>query len=256
VIALTGLSTRPITTTDALKLVGVLAFLVDHTGFFFDPGDPWWRLVGRIASPIFFFLVGFAHTRRVPWTWPVLGVLLTLSMAAVSGVWTLNILLNFALLRAVVLPLVERHVLPRPWAVAALAGLCLALISPTDNLLEYGTEGWLWALFGLSHRVSRDGGGQTAATSSALGILAAGTYILHEARDYAFDGIQAAILVVLVVALLITFLRFRRSDLPWQPGAPLAGIMRFCGRHSLEIYAFSLFAMELLAYAIARGWWR
>ncbi len=247
---------RPITSTDVLKAVGVLAFLIDHTGFFFDPGDPWWRLAGRVAAPIFFFLVGFSATRRVPLTWLVFGVLLTSSHAVVLGATTLNILLNFALLRAIVLPFTERHVLPRPWAVAAAAGFCLALLTPTDNLIEYGTEGWLWAFFGLGQRVALDDRlGRTAAASGALGILAASAYWLREVRDYAFDGLQAAILAVLVVLLLMTLLRFRRTDLPRQPPEPFAAVLRFCGRHSLEIYACSLFGMEFLAYAIARGWW-
>lgn len=249
-------SPRQVTTTDALKLIGVLAFLVDHVGFFFDPSDPWWRLVGRIAAPIFFFLVGFAHARRVPWTWPVFGVLLTLSLAAVSGTWTLNILLNFALLRTVVLPLVERHVMPRPWAVAALGGLCLALLPSTDTILEYGTEGWLWAFFGLGHRLALERGGRNVAMASALGVLASGAYLLRETWDYRFDAVQSALLAIIVASLFTAFLRFRRTGLPWQPAEPLAAIFRFCGNHSLEIYAFSLFAMELLAYALAQGWWR
>ena len=71
--------------------------------------------------------------------------------------------------------------------------LRLALLTPTDNLIEYGTEGWLWAFFGLGQRVALDDRlGRTAAASGAP-ILAASAYWLREVRDYAFDGLQAAI---------------------------------------------------------------
>ena len=36
----------------------------------------------------------------------------------------------------------------------------------------------------------------------------------------------------------------------WQPPEPLATVLRFCGRYSLEIYAATLLAMQITAYAI------
>ena len=51
-------------TTDWWKLAGLALVLADHYGLFFDPDTDGWRVVGRIAAPIFFFLIGFARTRR------------------------------------------------------------------------------------------------------------------------------------------------------------------------------------------------
>src|SRR5688572_24086808 len=65
-----------VTTTDLLKVIGVATFLVDHYGFFFHTDELWWRMFGRVASPIFFFLVGFARTREVPLTWLAFGLAL------------------------------------------------------------------------------------------------------------------------------------------------------------------------------------
>ena len=56
----------PVTTTDLLKLAGLTLVLIDHYGLFFDPNADWWRVVGRGAAPVFFFLIGFARTRTVP----------------------------------------------------------------------------------------------------------------------------------------------------------------------------------------------
>jgi hypothetical protein len=245
---------RPVTTTDLWKLVALVFVLVDHTGLFFDPENNWWRLFGRIAAPVFFFFIGFAHTRTVPWSWLAFGAVLTLTDYLTSeGLTdtTINILLNFALLRWLVLPLLERHVLPHPWRLAVFVATCLPLIHYTDNVLEYGTEGWLWALFGLAHRRALDSGEEEAIlTRVAVGAAAATAYVLREIHDYAFGGLQSAILIAIVAALALLLARFRRADLAWQPPEPLAGLLRFCGRRSLEIYAVSLFAMQVVAYGI------
>ncbi len=245
---------RPVTTTDAWKLIGLVFVLVDHYGLFFDPDETWWRLFGRIAAPIFFFFIGFARTRSVPFSWLAFGALLTLTDYLDSeslAETTINILLNFALLRVLLLPFFERHVMGQPWRVAVLVAVCVPLIPYTDTVLEYGTEGWLWAILGLAHRLALERpedrrrwirGGIAVATGIAYG--------LREVHDYAFDGGQAALLGVIVLGLVVLLLRFRRGDLPWQPPEPLAGLFRFCGRHSLEIYAVSLFAMQVLAYGI------
>jgi FtsH-binding integral membrane protein len=250
-----------VTATDLLKVIGVAALLIDHYGLFYQPDDVWWRLVGRTASPIFFFLIGFARTRAVPWTWLAFGAALTGLNLWMAGGWanpTFNILLNFALLRAVVLPPVAQAVLPRPVPLAMLIAGCVLLIPVTDGVLEYGTEGWLWAFLGLAHRDAlEDRGRRTNWTRAGLALAAAAAYIAREIHDYGFDVVQSTLLAVVVAVLTVAFTRFRREDLRWQPPQPLAAVFRFCGRHSLEIYAITLFVMQshgsILAAAARRG---
>jgi hypothetical protein len=52
-------------------------------------------------------------------------------------------------------------------------------------VLGYGGEGWLWALFGLSHRLLLERP-STAGRECALAGTAAGAYVLREASDYDF----------------------------------------------------------------------
>jgi len=248
-----GLAERPVTTTDAWKLFAITFVLIDHYGLYFDPAEAWWRLFGRLASPVFFFFIGFARTRTVPWTWVAFGILITAVdyWTSPSGI-LINILLNFALLR-LVLPVVETHVMPYPVRLALVVGASAAVIPVLDPVLEYGGEGWLWALFGLSQRLLLEQGDGAARLRRNLLALAAGlAYIVRERLDFGFDPLQSILLVLLIAGLVLALMRFRRQDLAWQPPSPLKPVFTFTGRRTLEIYAVTLLAMQLLAYAIDR----
>jgi hypothetical protein len=251
-LALPRSSARAVTTIDAWKLAGVVFFLVDHYGLFFDSGDNWWRLFGRLASPIFFFLIGFARSRTVPLSWLFFGAVLTAADYLTSeGLHdtTVNILINFALLR-LALPTIEARVMPYPARLAALTAVSIAVIPSLDPILEYGGEGWLWTLFGLSHRLLLERGGADAFwRRDALALAAAGAYVVREISDYGFDLFQALLLAVMIGRLVALLLEFRRAELDWRPPRPLADLLAFAGSRSLEIYALSLLFMQILAYA-------
>jgi hypothetical protein len=244
-------------TTDWWKLAGLALLLADHYGMFFDPDTDGWRVVGRVAAPIFFFLIGFARTRTVPWSWIVLGLVLT-----AADTWTggeglgrinLNILINFAWLR-LLRPAIAEHVLGRPWRVAAAALFAVAMIAPMRQVLEYGAEGWLWALLGAAQaRALETGDAADRRTRDALAVFTGGVYAWTEIVDYEFEGEDALALVALVAGLAFLLARFSRARTAVQPPAALVPAIGWCGRHSLEIYAASLLAMQLGAYAIAQG---
>src|SRR3954447_328831 len=80
------MTARPVTTTDLWKLVGLVLVLIDHWGLLFAD-DPSWRVVGRAAAPIFFFFIGLARTRQVPWSWVILGLGLTAGRELDLGHW-------------------------------------------------------------------------------------------------------------------------------------------------------------------------
>ena len=116
--------------------------------------DLWWSVLGRFAAPIFFFLMGYAKSRKIPLHWIGLGVALTLlDSANADWEWVApNILLSFVLIRFAfryIPKLVQRY----PWvSVSILVSLLIAFLPIAAQLVDYGAEGWLWALFGLLHR--------------------------------------------------------------------------------------------------------
>ena len=72
---------------DWLKTAAIISVSIGHFGYFFIEDDSWWSVLGRVAAPTFFFLLGYAQTRTVPLRWIWLGVILTL-LESWNAKWT------------------------------------------------------------------------------------------------------------------------------------------------------------------------
>lgn len=243
--------------TDWLKLAAIVFISVDHFGYFFVDDAGWWNAVGRLAAPIFFFLMGFAETRTIPIRWIALGLILT-GLDGLNNEWTdmaPNILLSFALIRWA-RPGVQSLLQSYQWlAFAGLLTLLLAVVPISGSWVDYGAEGWLWALFGLCQRTAIDsrlrGGGESPMFISILAALAAaGVYVWQEQLEFEFAFIQFASVAAGIVLLAFILLRFRRGASRAQPPAAVAGVVRFVGRRTLEIYAVQLAGFELLVLMV------
>ena len=254
--------------TDWLKTAAIILVSVDHFGYFFMEDDRWWSVFGRLAAPAFFFLIGYAKTRTVPLRWIWLGVILTL-LDSWNADWTWvapNILLSFALVRLArpyVQTLMQRH----GWVAFTLLVSALVAVQPiAANIVDYGAEGWLWALFGLYQRMYVDGKSATdvdgATPSSAPSahapienaglmrllacLVAAVVYIWQEQKEFSFPQIHFAVVVLGVGVLSLSLCLFQRGPSRIQPPGALAFALRFIGRHTLEIYAIQLAGSELM----------
>jgi hypothetical protein len=254
---------RAVTSTDALKALGLLLILFDHWAYYVAPEQDWMHALGRGALPIFFFLIGFARTAHVPWFWLAAGVLLTaldwLRMGRDMDDVTLNILLSFAAIRWA-LPFVERQVMgvgvpARHWRTALLVALLLGLSYVADMVVDYGTSGWLLALVGRAHLLALESGPDKARDPAWLsrrliGAIATLLFVANEIHDYEFGTVDAFIAAGFIIAASALLLRFRRVDLRWQPPAGLAHVLRFGGRRSLEIYIAQIVGLMALGLAL------
>jgi peptidoglycan/LPS O-acetylase OafA/YrhL len=253
---------------DWLKTVAVISVSVGHFGHFFVEDDRWWSVFGRLAAPTFFFLMGYAQTRTVPLHWIWLGVILTL-LESWNAEWTWvapNILLSLALVRSArpyVQILLQRH----GWtAFALLVTALFAVSSIAGKIVDYGSEGWLWALFGLCQRQYVDGisavgsGGETQRSSaSALAatqtaglmrllacLVAAVVFVWQEQKEFSFPAIHLAVVILGLGVLSVSLCLFKRGESRIQPPEKIASTLRFIGRYTLEIYAIQLAGSELI----------
>jgi peptidoglycan/LPS O-acetylase OafA/YrhL len=258
---------RPVDNADWLKTVAIVSVSVGHFGYFFVEDDSWWSVFGRLAAPTFFFLLGYAQTRTVPLNWIWLGVVLTL-LESWNADWTWvapNILLSLALVR-VARPYVRMLVQTHGWpAFILLVSALLAVLPAAAKIVDYGGEGWLWALFGLFQRQYVDGisavdSGETQRSSApALAatvtvgrmrllacLVAAVVFVWQEQKEFSFPAVHLAVFILVLGVLSISLCLFKRGESRIQPPEAIAGALRFIGRHTLEIYAIQLAGSELL----------
>jgi hypothetical protein len=259
---------RAVDNTDWLKTAAIVLVAVDHIGYFFIEDADWWSVFGRLAAPTFFFLLGYAQARTVPLRWIWFGVILTL-LESWNEDWTWvapNILLSLAIIR-IARPYVQIFMQRHGWAAFALiVSTLFAALPIATNIVDYGAEGWLWALFGLCQRMFVDGRsttdeGPTAQSSAAhshastesVGLMrllacfvAVVVYVWQEQREFSFSQIHFAAFILGLGILSVSLCLFVRGPSRIQPPESVAGALRFIGRHTLEIYAIQLAGSELI----------
>jgi hypothetical protein len=261
--------THSVDTTDWLKTVAIILVLIDHIGYFFIDNDHWWAVFGRLAAPTFFFLLGYAKSRGVPLKWIGLGVILTL-LDSWNNDWhwvAPNILLSFAVIRLgrpYGQTLLERH----GWiGFALLAAALFALLPVTARVVDYGAEGWLWALVGLSQRIYVDGRSVANLNGTTPGpanippakrknwgmvrllacLIAAAAYVWREQIEFSFSQVQFVVFIIILGIWSLQLCLYLRGPTRFQPPKLIAGTLGFIGRHTLEIYAIELAGFELIA---------
>ena len=178
-----------------------------------------------------------------------------------------NILLSFALIR-IARPYVHDRVQHHGWAAFALLVSALIAVQPiAEKMVDYGAEGWLWALFGLYQRIYVDGRAATGVDgySPNLGTARAGdcnrtspscgcwpalwqrsSTVWQEQKEFSFPPIQFTVVILGIGVLSASLSLFRRGPSRIQPPEPVARTLCFIGRHTLEIYAIQLAGSELL----------
>jgi uncharacterized membrane protein YcfT len=80
--------------------------------------------------------------------------------------------------------------------------------------------------------------------------VAVAAYIWQEQGEFLFSPIQLAVVILLVGAMSVGLCLFVRGPSPIQPPKPVARVLHFIGRHTLEIYAIQLAGSELLVQLV------
>jgi len=258
-----GPSTHPpyvIDNSDWLKTGAICLVAVGHIGYFFIDDAGWWSVFGRMAAPVFFFLMGYARSRNIPLLWIWLCIILTL-LDSWNNDWTWvapNILFSMVLIR-LARPRVKIFLQNHGWiAFALLVSVLFAVLPIAAEIVDYGAEGWLWALFGVCQRVYVDDKtrSRTLPVRAMTGnpnlmrflacFIAAVIYVWQEQLEFLFTRVQLNAVILGVSFLSIALFLFQRGQSRFQPPEPIAGALHFLGRHTLEIYVIQLAGSELL----------
>lgn len=237
-----------VTTLDLLKCAAVLLMFADHIGlYFFD--NAWLRVAGRPVAVIFGFLIGYSASARVPASWIILGLALSLlgrALFPADTPHTLDILITLALTR-LTMPFFERLHRAQPLLLVPAVGLLALLTVPMNEFLEYGSEVPIVALLGLAVRLDRGRSAEGAARhATALAALVA--IGLTTLDHFEFTGAHAAACIALLAGTVIALASFRTTSIAVP--ATLAPLVRWTGRNTLLIYAAHMAVLQVTAWAM------
>lgn len=237
-----------ITSYDLLKAFAVIIMIVDHIGWYFFPEHLWWRAVGRIGFPIWFFLVGHSMGRDLPpkLLWGA-GILAVGNVLAGMPFFPMNALVTIALIR-VFIDKVMKVALARQlylWLISV--GLMLLTI-PTGQFSEYGTMAMLTAMFGYMVRHKE------AINNDKLifqfMVFALTVFVILQQIGYGFSMEQFMFMALGTAVVRFTLLYFKKDQYP-KLTEKLPGFVTFliqlCGRRTLEIYVIHLLAFKAAA---------
>lgn len=239
---------KDITTYDLLKTFAVIIMVVDHVGWYFFPDDDWWRAVGRIGFPVWFFLVGYARGRDLPFKL-MAGAFLLMAGNFIAGmpVFPLNALFTIALIR-VSIDFVMTFSLKSKWHLWGGSVVLLLLIAPTYVVTEYGTQALITAIFGyfIRHRQAID----DENTVFHYMIFALVSFVLVQQVVFGFTVAQFAFMAIGTALVRLMLYRFKPLSFPKATAkvpAVMTWVTQLCGRRTLEIYVIHLLAFKALA---------
>ncbi len=244
-----------LTSHDFLKTIAIVLMVIDHIGAYFYPDETWFRILGRLCVPIWFFLIGYARSRDISLK-ALVGALVLLGSAMVVGEHVLPISILVTLM-------IGRNFIDA-WMGAgrrggeALAGLffiLLLLYVPTSIVFEYGTIGFLFTVFGAMCRYRQDNETRITAKYNrevfyfAAASFASFTMLQAAPMDY-LSMVQLVSLSLGMVAVYQVLRRFHSGELPRITNALPGFVVRaiqFTGRRTLEIYVAHLLVIKALA---------
>ena len=210
---------------------------VDHLGAFVLPELSELRIIGRLAAPVFCFLVGWNGSYRFRWDLAVAALLCSVSDVFYWHVLPLNILWTILFGRMVLQYLKDRSPHPAIDIAAYIIWLPVSIC-----LLEYGTLAWLWMRWG---QIAREVPGSRR--SLCYGICAMGMSLVMSCYNFDWHGASFFYAAAVALITLVLLERFRMEkdavlNWPW---------LKVWSRYALEYYT----AHRAIVYVIgaARG---
>ena len=243
-----------LTSHDLLKTFAVIIMVIDHIGYYFYPEDMWWRAVGRIGFPIWFYLIGHASNRDFS---PRLvgGALILMAMDIVTGmpVFPLNALVTIMILRLVL----DRVMVPvardfrMVWPMTALFAL---LFLPTNAIVEYGTLALMFAMLGYMVKNQETLGFRKEGVQNFMLVISL-LFVVLQCFVFGFDAAQMIFMAAGTMGVCLVLLYFKAREFPvLDTKIPfyIKWFARFCGRRTLEIYVAHLVLFKIAALAMGR----
>ncbi len=227
-------------THDLLKVAALLIMTIDHVGAYLMPDELWLRAVGRIMTPAWFFLIGFAHGKRGTAALLVGAILVTLANdAAYYPLFPLNVLVSIVVCRGMLL-VAERFRLLEKRPIETFVVLFVLNI-PLMIFWEYGM---LAVMFAYGGRMVREGLKQWQHT--AFWVLSTVAYLIWQASTFGFDHAQMVLVSIGTMLCCYSLYYYRQRVISVRLPVAIDYMAKLISRYSLQYYVLHRAAFQLI----------
>ena len=238
-----------------LKISAILTMVVDHVGLYFMGNNVWFRIIGRMAAPQFFFLVGYSGSFRFKRSILLYGICLFVvnlltnpGTSIIERILPINILIGFVLIKALldrfdITKLTTNHLI-------ILLAILMLFSIPSYLLIEYGTLGLCYAIGArlLSQRHSFSRFWMCITVIVHFGFESTFLIIGHPQLSIQTIPFVVGLTLVVFCLNLFIFLNYKLKIFNLTQKF-IKTIALYVSRYSLEIYFFHLSAFRI-AYFI------
>lgn len=244
---------------DILKTAAILLMLCDHIGAYLYPMDEYWRVIGRLCVPIWLFLIGYAHSRRVDLVlFSAAAYLTALHYTIQSEFYGLNILWTIIALRLTLNPLMA-WIGRSDTRLYAITFLLFPFAIFSRSLVEYGTMAWIIGIWGyLVRNGFTDSNGKNRTDIPLLyGLLCLTLYTITESLVFVFSPLQITVLGLGMIPVYVGLVYYLPRNI--QTGQSLPRFIRsavaILSRHTLAFYVLhlTLFLMIIAVFCRCHG---
>ncbi len=225
---------------DVVKFLALVIMTIDHVGAYLQPDELWWRAVGRITFPVWFFLIGYARSNRIGtelW-WGVL-ILMLGNMLAYYPLFPLSALLSIIVCK-LCLRVADRFHLLEKHPLECLVALFILNI-PLTLFWEYGM---IAVMFAFAGRMVRLGLKRSIHIAFWIGITF--TFLLWQAHLFDFDETQLAFVTFGTAAVCVMLYQYEQSDYVYPLPKPVDFTVKLLSRYSLQYYVIHRVVFQLV----------
>lgn len=238
-----------VTSYDALKAFAVIIMIIDHIGGYFFHDALWYRAIGRIGFPIWFFLVGYSQGRGISRPLTIgAGLLIAGDIVFGRSLFPLNALVTIACIRLTIDKIMQFALKTKTvfWVTSVMMVL---LFIPTGAFIEYGTLAFLLAMFGWIMRRRHEEQVQRIVPLEIFTIFCLFAFVGMMMILQPFTQLQIVFMWLGTLAVIAALYCFQSRH--WPVPRNIAGklgakAVQLLGRYTLEIYVAHLLVFKML----------
>ena len=229
---------------DFIKFLAIIIMVIDHSGSFFFPEELWFRAIGRIGFPIWFFLAGYARPSKLGYEIVVLSVLMIIADAITHNtIFPVNALVSIMACRFFVFYLAKQPFKKGQSLFYFIAiAICAFLLMV---IFEYGSQALLFALFGYLVKTQ-----PKSMDTKISSILAVGFFLTIQLLTFDFDIIELLVMAAGTGAIAYYLYNFTLEFYSIKRGKYATPLVMYFARNSLYIYFIHFIAFVFIEWCL------